>query len=337
MAKTNLATLVRNFFDQHLVSQRGFSGHTVSAYRDTMKLFLGFCCTRKRKPCTSLALDDLTAEMVRGFLDHLERTRKNSVRTRNVRLAAIHSFFQYLASTDPRHIAQSQSILAIPFKRQPYRVPEYLERDEILKIFSHIDVQTSLGQRDDAMLRLLYNTGMRAQELVDLDINHLRLCRPYYVRIRGKGRKERTCPLWRETVDALKAYLKSRAVRLDEPLPLFVNGDGNRLTRFGVRNIITRRVAAATNSCPTLLSRRITPHTIRHTTAMHLLQSNVDLSMIRSWLGHASIETTNTYVEIDLEMKRKTLRSCEKLIPKKKKGAAAWRSDNDILAWLEKL
>jgi site-specific recombinase XerD len=337
MPKTDIAIPIRGFFEQHLLSQRGLSGHTVLAYRDTMKLFLEFVCRRHRKTCTALTLDDLTADAVRGFLDHLERVRKNSVPTRNARLAAIHAFFNYLASIDPRHMAQAQTILAVPFKRQSHRVAGYLEQDEVLKIFAAIDGRTLQGQRDDALLRLLYNTGMRVQELVDLDVNHLRFSRPHTVRIYGKGRKERTCPLWKETTAALKAYLEKRGVRLDDATPLFVNSEGNRLTRFGVRYIIARRVSEAANACPSLLTRRVTPHTFRHTTAMHLLQSNVDLNMIRSWLGHASIETTNGYVEIDLEMKRKTLQSVEKLIPKKATARNSWQKNDEVLSWLAKL
>lgn len=337
MGKTDIATPIRGFFEQHLVSQRGLSGHTVLAYRDTMKLFLEFVCRQHRKACTALTLEDLTAGVVRDFLDHLERVRKNSVPTRNVRLAAIHAFFNYLASIDPRHMAQAQTILAVPFKRHSHRVADYLERDEVLKIFAHVDGRTLLGQRDDALLRLLYNTGMRVQELVDLNVNHLRFSRPCTVRIHGKGRKERTCPLWQETIAALKAYLKKRGVELDDPGPLLVNREGNRLTRFGVRYIITHHVSEAAKTCPSLLTRSITPHTWRHTTAMHLLQSNVDLNMIRSWLGHASIETTNGYVEIDLEMKRKTLRSSEKLIPKQGKRGGSWRGDDQLLSWLATL
>src|ERR1700722_766651 len=245
MTKANLAFSIRGFFEQHLVSQRGLSGHTVLAYRDAMKLLLEFTSRRLRKTCTSLTVEDLTADTIRRFLDHLEQVRHNSVATRNVRLAAIHSFFQYLATTDPRYLVHCQSILAVPFKRRPHRVPEYLERSEIQSLFLQIDCQTPLGQRDDALLRLLYNTGMRAQELVDLDVNHLRFSRPHSVRIYGKGRKERTCPLWKETVTALKAYLEKRGVRLDDATPLLVNREGNRLTRFGVRYIIAERVAEA--------------------------------------------------------------------------------------------
>jgi site-specific recombinase XerD len=337
MAKFEIATVIRGFFEQHLVSQRGLSGHTVMAYRDALKLLLAFVCSRNRKTTTALSLEDLTADILRDFLDHLERVRKNSVPTRNARLAAIHAFFNYLASIDPRHIEQAQTILAIPFKRTSRHVAKYLERDEVLKIFAGIDGRTLQGQRDDALLRLLYNTGMRVQELVDLDVSHLRFSRPSSVRIFGKGRKERTCPLWKETVAAIKAYLEKRNVRLDDATPLFVNRDDHRLTRFGVRYIIARRVSDVANSCPSLLTKTVTPHTIRHTTAMHLLQSNVDLNMIRSWLGHASIETTNGYVEIDLEMKRKTLQSAEKLIPAKAQRGGSWRNDDKLLSWLAKL
>ncbi len=336
MTKTDIATPMHGFFEQHLLSQRGLSGHTVLAYRDALKLYLDFLCQQHRKTSAGLTLEDLSADSVRSFLDHLERVRKNSVPTRNARLAAIHAFFNYLASIDPRHLAQAQSILAVPFKRQSHHVAEYLEREEMLKVFAGIDGRTLQGQRDDALLRLLYNTGMRVQELVDLDVNHLRFSRPCSVRIFGKGRKERTCPLWKETVAAVKAYLKTRGTRMDDTIPLVVNRDGNRLTRFGVRYIIARRVSEAANTCPSLLTRRVTPHTIRHTTAMHLLQSNVDLNMIRSWLGHASIETTNGYVEIDLEMKRKTLQSCKKLIPTRKQQPS-WQKNPDILSWLSGL
>ena len=337
MIKTDLGTLIRSFFEQHLTAQRGLSQHTILAYRDTWKLFLQFACRRLRKACTKLALSDLTAVTLCRFLDYLEKERHNRVPTRNARLAAIHAFFQYLAGTDPRHLAHSQLILAVPFKRHAQRVPEYLEREEVLSIFGQISCATLLGQRDDALLRLLYNTGMRAQELVDLDVNDLRFSHPYYVRIRGKGQRERTCPVWKETLQSVKAYLAERGVRIDEAAPLFVNAEGNRLSRFGLRHIITHRVVEAAKSCPSLLTRKVTPHTWRHTTATHLLQANVDLSMIRSWLGHASIETTNTYVEIDLEMKRKTLQACENLLPKQGKHAPIWQRNPDILRWLAEL
>ncbi len=328
---------IRGFFEDHLVAQRGMSPNTILSYRDTFKLFLQFAAERCRKSCTDLAIDDLSERLVRQFLDHLDRGRKNGIGTRNVRLAAIHAFFRYLASTDPRYIAQCQTILAVPFKRHARHVLGYLEKKEILHIFRHLDIQESQGRRDDALLRLLYNSGARAQEIVDLNVNHVRFSRPYYVLIHGKGQRERTCPLWDETIQAIKATIEDRHIRLSDNAPLFTNARGERLTRYGLRYVITQRVAAAAETCSSLSTKTITPHTFRHTTAMHLLQSGVDLNMIRSWLGHASIETTNLYIEIDLEMKQKTLQTSEKLLPKNSKKGPSWRRDPSVLEWLAAL
>lgn len=333
----NIALPIHHFFEEHLVSQRGLSSNTVLSYRDTMKLLLQFAVGQCRKSCTDLTVNDLTPELVRRFITHLSGVRKNTAGTSNARLAAIHAFFRYLSITDPRLIAQCQSILAIPFKRHSRPILGYLEQEEVLHIFRHIDVKKPRGKRDDALLRLLYNTGARAQEIVDLNVNHIRFSRPYYVRIRGKGRRERTCPLWTETVQAIKTSLEDRRVRLSDNVALFLNAKGERLSRYGLRHMITERVTAAGETCPSLLTRRVTPHTFRHTTAMHLLQSGVDLNMIRSWLGHASIETTNMYIEIDLEMKQKTLQSCEKLLPKTGKRGPSWRRDPSVLDWLSTL
>ena len=189
MPKDNLAAHIRSFFEQHLVSQRGLSSHTILAYRDTMKLFLEFAARHRRKSCVDLCLEDLSAGTVRRFLDHLERVRRNTVSTRNQRLAAIHSFFQYLAAIDPRHIADCQSVVAVPFKRHDHRVPEYLERQEVQNIFAEINGRTPSGQRDDALLRLLYNTGMRVQELVNVDVNHLRFSVLTWCAFWGRGER----------------------------------------------------------------------------------------------------------------------------------------------------
>lgn len=337
MPTPDLPALIRGFFDQHLVSQRGLSGHTVLSYRDTFKLLLTFASDDCHKSVTELVLADLTTELVHRFLRHLEADRRNGIVTRNLRLAAIRSFFRYLAVVDPRHLTHTHAIITVPFKRRPHRVAQFMEKEEVQEVFRQIDCRTLFGQRDDALLRMLYNTGMRAQELVDLDVRHVRFARPASVLILGKGRKERTCPLWPETVAAVKSYLQNRSIKFTDAAPLFLNTDGNRLTRYGVRYIVSHRISDAARRCPTLLARRITPHTWRHTTAMHLLQSNVDLAMIRSWLGHASVETTNGYVEIDLEMKRKTLASAEKILPKPKRPSSSWRGNKDVLAWLSSL
>ena len=333
----NIATPVRRFFDNHLVAERGLSSHTILAYRDTMKLFLGFSAKQCRKSCLELEVEDLTADAVRSFLEHLERERGNGVRTRNARLAVLHCFYRYLASLEPSLMQQCQTVLSIRFKRQDSPVLGYLEREEVMQIFGSIKLGEREGLRDEAILRMLYNTGARAQEVVGLAANDIRFSQPYRVRIRGKGSRERTCPLWPETVKVLKSYLAARGVPSTDSAPLFVNAVGQRLSRFGLRYVIARRVAAAAQSCPSLLTRPIGPHTFRHTTAMHLLQSGVDLNMIRSWLGHASIETTQTYVEIDLEMKRKTLQSCEHLLPETKKAGPSWQRDEGILSWLSSL
>lgn len=334
---TNLATPIRGFFDHFMVAQRGLSGHTVLAYRDTMKLFLRFVAEQCRKPCTELTVEDVSVQMVTKFTDHLVNVRKNSARTRNARLAAIHSFFRYLATTDPRYWDQCRRVLGVPFKRVGHRVPQYLEREEVLSIFQNIDGQKPLDLRDEAILRLLYNTGMRASELVGMNINHIRFSRPCHARIHGKGHKERTCPIWQETLKCLKRYVEARHLQFTDTEPLFVSLRGERLSRFGLRHMVGQRASAAAKTCSTLISRRVTPHTFRHTTAMHLLQSGTDFNMIRSWLGHSSVETTHSYAEIDLEMKRKTLRSCERLLPKSGKHGPAWKRDPDVLDWLSSL
>lgn len=333
----NIATPVHRFFENYLTAERGLSSHTVLAYRDAMKLFLAFGARQCRKPCVDLTVEDLTAQTVRAFLEYLEKERRNRVRSRNARLAVLRAFYRYLASCEPSLMQQCQSVLGISFKRHGKPVPEYLEREEVMQIFRDIQTESRDGRRDEALLRLLYNTGARAQEVVGLDVNHIRFSRPYLARIHGKGPKERTCPLWPETIKALKVYLAERGIGLAEAGPIFVNAKGKRLSRFGLRYIITQRVAVAAPSCPSLMTRKVGPHTFRHTTAMHLFQSGVDLNMIRSWLGHASIETTHGYVEIDLEMKRKTLQSCEKLLPKTKSAEPSWRREPDILAWLSRL
>jgi site-specific recombinase XerD len=337
MPTIDLASAIRGFFQQHMISLRGLSGNTVLSYRDAIKLFLAFASRLHRKTATNLTLDDLGDEVVRRFLNHLENDRHNSVATRNDRLAAIHSFFQYLSTIDPPSLPLCQSVLAVPFKRRPHRVPKFIDREEVQHIFRQIDCQSVLGRRDDALLRVLYNSGMRAQELVDLDLNHVRLTRPYTVLIHGKGSRQRVCPLWRETIDALKRYLETRTAPPADAQPLFLNTHGNRLTRFGIRYIVSHRIAEAAKICPSLLTRKITPHTWRHSTALHLLQSNVDLTMISDWLGHSSIETTHQYVDIDLKMKQKTLASVEHLIPKANGSPANWKTNKDILGWLSTL
>lgn len=331
----NVAMPLRRFFTERLTAERALSRHTVLAYRDALRLFLVFAAAQRRKSCVDLNIDELTPDLVRRFLEHLEKDRGNVVRSRNARLAALHAFFRYLATLDPRWMFQSRAVLEIPFKRYAARVLDYLENEEISHIFRHLDPRGRHGLRDLAVLRMLYNTGARAEELVSLDINQVRFTGPHYVHIQGKGHKERTCPLWPETIKAVKNYLATRRACPGDHAPLFLNAKGARLSRFGLRYIVAHRVQAATATCSTLLARKVGPHTFRHTTAMHLLQRGTELNMIRSWLGHSSIETTHGYTEIDLDMKRKTLQACEGLLPKSDYHPS-WQKD-EVLAWLSQL
>ena len=281
-----------------------------------------------------MRLDDLNRETVLAFLDHLHNNRGNSASTRNARLAAVHSFFQFVAQEDPTSINLCQRVLSIPYKRTPARAITCLDRQEVEHILGSIDRRDPAGRRDAALLQLLYNTGARAQEVVDLRLPAIRLSTPAQVRLLGKGRKERLCPLWPETASLVKDMLKDRALEPHEDAPLFVSAVGQPLSRFGLRHIVKTRVASAIHSRPSLAGKRITPHTFRHSTALHLIQSGVEINVVRSWLGHASIETTHAYIEIDMQMKAAALEACG--ATKAGKGHPRWLRPN-LLAWLESL
>jgi len=327
--------LIQDFFRSHLIERRNMSPNTISAYRDTLRMFLAFVSDRNTSSSAgTITLDDLGREAVLAFLDHLEQDRHNGVSTRNVRLAAIHAFFHFVAAEDPTALHVAQRALTIPSKRTVHRVITSLDRQEIEHILRTPDRKVPAGRRDAALLEFLYNTGARAQEVVDLNVPRLRLVAPYQVLILGKGRKERLCPLWTETSRLLSDMLRDRQVAPGDDVPLFVNAVGHRLTRFGLEHIIRTRVAQAAASLPTLAGKRITPHTFRHTTALHLLQSGVEINIVRSWLGHASIDTTHAYVEIDMEMKRKALQACQ---PVKPSGRRPRWLEPDLLSWLESL
>jgi site-specific recombinase XerD len=329
-----LTCLVQDFFRKHLVGRRDVSPNTVSAYRDTMRMLLSFAGSHRGHKDREISLDDLNRETVFTFLDHLQKNRGNSTSTRNARLAAVHSFFQFVAQEDPTSINLCQRVLGIPYKRTPARAITCLDRQEIEHILGSIDRRDQAGRRDAALLQLLYNTGARAQEVVDLRLPAIRLSAPAQVRLLGKGRKERLCPLWAETASLLKDMLKDRSLQPHEDVPLFVSAIGKPLTRFGLRHIVKTRVALATHSRPSLAAKRISPHTFRHSTAMHLIQSGVEINVVRSWLGHASIETTHAYIEIDMKMKAAALEACG--AAKAGNGHPRWPRPN-LLAWLESL
>ena len=331
---TPLPDLIQAFFRRYLISTRGVSPHTLHAYRDTIRNLLAFAAARTRSSVPKLSIDDLGRDTILAFLEHLEQKQKNSPVTRNARLAAIHSLYRFMAAEDPTSLSVCHQILAIPYKRTPSRAVTCLARADIEHLLTSVDRSTALGRRDVALMQFLYNTGARAQEVVDLRLPAVRFEPPAQVRLFGKGRKERLCPLWSETIELLHITLKERALKTTDDAPLFVNATGRCLTRFGLGFIVRARAAEAAISRPTLAKTRITPHTFRHSTALHLLQSGVELNVVRSWLGHASINTTHGYIEIDLQMKRAAIDACEP--PGLNTSPPTWK-DPDLLTWLDGL
>ena len=335
MSPTNrLPRLLQDFFRVHLVARRNLSPHTVRAYRDALVLLLRFAALRRARNVTRLDLTCLGQPTILAFLEDLETSRDNGIRTRNARLAAIHSFFRYVAAEEPAAAELCRSVLSIPAKRAPQPALVCLSRDEITHLLHTPDDTRRKGRRDAALLWFLYNTGARAQEVVDVRLPALRLSAPAQVRLYGKGRKERLCPLWAETVKRLRHMLRDRDTDDSDDQPLFLNLAGRPLTRFGLGHIVRTCVATAATSCPSLATQAISPHTFRHATALHLLQSGVELNVVRCWLGHASIETTHSYIEVDLEMKRAALAATAP--PEDGLRHSTWR-EPDLLAWLEAL
>jgi site-specific recombinase XerD len=331
-----LAPFVRSFFEDHLVCRRNVSRNTIQSYRDALKLLLAFTAEQRKKPASQLLVGDITEEIVVAFLTHLETTRANAIQTRNHRLVAIRRLFDYIAAREPRFLEQCHRIATIPRKRGAVR-PEigYLEKDQLAALLDSIPRDSARGHRDYTLLLFMYNTGARVQEVADTQVSWLTLVKPYKVEVLGKGRKWRTCPLWDSTVQQLRQLLEQRKSSTRPDDHLFVNRYGRPLSRSGIADLIQRYSSKAAATVPSLQSRRVTPHTFRHTTAMHLLQSGVEVNVIRSWLGHVSIGTTNRYIEIDLAMKAKALAACE--IGSSEPLKTPRRSDPGILAWLESL
>lgn len=331
-----LARTLRAFLADHLPRVRGASPHTVHSYRDTFVLLLRFIAARRQRSVADLDVEDLAPQDVLDFLHHLEVGRHNIAATRNVRLAAIHAFFRYCAAEHPERIEHCQRVLAVPFKRARSRPVEYLEFAEIQAVLAAIDRSTTNGRRDYALLASMFNTGARVEEIVALRVTDLRLESPPHLRLFGKGRKERICPLWSQTSELLRALLAERTSQPRADQPVFVNRRGGPLTRFGVRYILSKYCTLARETMPTLRVKRLHPHSMRHSTAIHLLRSGVDIVTISQWLGHASVTTTNRYATVDLEMKRKALEQARP-IDHATTGGTLWRSDASILTWLEAL
>jgi integrase/recombinase XerD len=329
-----LARHLHTFFHEYLTTQRSVSPHTALAYRDALKLLLRFAAKRLGKDVDALALEDLGVETALAFLDHLERERGNSVATRNARLAALHVFYKHVAARDPASFELCQRVLGVPVKRAPRRAVHYLEREELDAILRRIDRSRPAGRRDYAMLAFAYQTGARVEETVSVRACDLDLDLLPQVRIWGKGRKERIVPLWPGTAALLRAWIEERGIDPRGTSPVFVNLRGRPLTRWGVRYLLGRYARAAATAVPTVASKRIHPHVLRHTTAVHMLDAGADPSAIRDLFGHSSAETTWRYTRVRMERKRKTIEACA---PRPDDDAAipVWRRDPTLLAQLE--
>lgn len=336
ISPNTLGQALRGFFAEHLPSVRGASPHTMRSYRDALALLLRFLAAWKGRDVVELDLNDLEPKGVLAFLEHLERDRANCAATRNTRLAAIHAFARYVAARHPESIEACQRLLAVPFKRAHQRPVEYLEAQEIQAILEATDTRTLQGCRDHAIVLTMFNTGARVQELLDIRTKDLQLDRPMLVRLVGKGRKERLCPLWPQTANRLRVLIDQLGLDPHSQQRIFRNQRGEPLTRFGVRYLLRKYAKLAQSAVPSLAVKRVHPHTLRHSTAVHLLQSGVDLVSISHWLGHASVETTNRYAVVDLDAKRAALAragpvgDCDPV-------TSAWRSDASILEWLDAL
>ena len=302
---SEFAALLQRFFAERLLQQQAVSPRTVAAYRDAFRLLLEYSERKLGKPPAKLTLGDFDSDLILGFLTHLEGERRNTVRSRNARLAAVRAFARYIAVQCPAALLLVQQILAIPMKRFEKPLLGFLSRTEVRALLAAPDVSTWCGRRDRVLLKLLYNTGARVSELVAICVHDLELDGTPSVRLHGKRRKQRTVPLWKETVVEIRRWID--AAELQKNQPLLPNRWGKSMTRSNVAERIERAVNIAITQCPSLEGRNISPHTLRHTTAMHLLQGGVDITVIALWLGHESPVTTHGYVEADLAMKERAL------------------------------
>ncbi len=332
----SLGSWVRRFLLEHLVSERNLARNTQRSYRDTLALLIPFIAGKVHKEVDQLDVDHLTAEHLRQFLQHLEETRGCSVATRNQRLAVIHALAHFIGERGPEHIEWCGQIQAVPFKRAAKTSITYLEKSEMDALLAAPDHNSAQGRRDYALLLFLYNTGARADETAQLCVGDLRLAHTPHrdhssVQIRGKGNKLRFCPLWLHTVRELDALVGQKAPTEH----VFMNRYGRPLTRFGIHAMVKRYAGRVSAKMPGLATKRVSPHSIRHTCATHLLRAGVDINTIRAWLGHVSLDTTNVYAETDLEMKAAALSHCE--VKGSSKPTKRWHQNAGLMAFLKSL
>lgn len=331
IAATELPGLVEGFFTKRLVAQRNVSANTIAAYRDTFRLLFVFAEQKLHRAPSQLNVAHLNAELICSFLDGLERKRHNSAKTRNLRLAAIRSFFRYAAMEVPEHGALIQRVLAIPPKRCDGKIVGFLTQAEVTAILAAVDQSTWCGRRDCAMLLVMMQTGLRLAEVTGLRQKDVVLGPGAHVHCQGKGRKERCTPLTRSTAKVLKAWQSLRCDTSDTYL--FPSSRGGRLSHDAMQDLVTKHVLAARSQCPSLTGRKITPHMLRHTAAMELLQAGIDRSLIAIWLGHESVDTTQIYLDANLSMKEQVLAQSHQ--PNGKLGR--YKPGDQLLTFLRKL
>ncbi len=327
----NFSKLVQNFFYSYLINQREVSDRTVKSYKYAFCLLFKFIKEKLKKTATELSLADLNPDLILNFLDYLEKDRKNKIRSRNIRLAAIRSFLHYVMYQVPEESANIQKIFAIPMKKYDNVLINSLSLEEMNTIINSPDTQTWSGQRDQVLLATLYNTGARVSEIINVKIKDIDIGKSSVIHLHGKGRKERAVPLWKSTSILINKWLTK--IDNNQQAPLFPNYFGKIMTRSGVEDRLKVAVKKSCKICPSLNNKKISPHVIRHTTAMHLLQSGVDMSVIALWLGHEDINTTHKYMEADLEMKKRTLTKMQEPQQKLKRKVIT----DKLLSFLEDL
>jgi site-specific recombinase XerD len=331
MSTATLPALLQAFFTERLLAQRRASPHTVASYRDCFRLLLSFATKRLGKQASALSVEELDAPLVSKFLDHLERDRGNSARSRNVRLAALHSFFRYVAMNEPAYALHCQRVLAIPNKRYERKPVGFLDEGDIAALLKAPDLTQWIGRRDRALLLVATQTGLRVSELIGLRREDVSLGAGAHVRCLGKGRKHRATPLRKDAVTVLKAWMAENEG--PPAAPLFPNARGGSLSRDAVESLVARHLASASAQRPALKAKKATPHMLRHSAAMALLQHGVDRSVIALWLGHESVETTQIYLHADMGLKEKALAHTTPT----KQAPARYRPGDQLLAFLEGL
>jgi integrase/recombinase XerD len=339
MPPSTVGTVLYTFFEDYLTCQKGRSTASIRSYRDGLRLFLQFVAQDTKRAISRLTLADLSAERVRRFLSTLEAERANHIRTRNQRLSALRVFFNYLGTQVPEMLVEAERVAATPMKRVPPPETCFLERDDMTALFASLPTTGWWALRDRALLLFLYNTGARVQEVADLRVSHLELQTQPRAHLHGKGNKWRVCPLWQETVALLQQLLAQSPSRNTADHPVFTSHRGQALTRYGIYKLVRRHTAHLEKCGADTMPRRVSPHVFRHSTAVHLLESGVEVNVIRAWLGHVSLETTNRYAEITLRMKAEALQACDVSTESAAacRGKPIWRDDPSLLQWLQSL